>query len=51
MDIYDGKDTSFGYATQKLRQLRHLMEQQDTRKHPKTTRQGFDFYMNLGVYE
>lgn len=49
MERYDIGITTLGYATQELRQIRHAMEQADTRKHPKLTKQGFDFFMNLGA--
>lgn len=47
---YDIGTTVFGYANKDTRDMRHLMEQLDTRKHPKNTTQGFNFWMNLGAY-
>lgn len=51
MERYDIGVTTFGYATKDLRDMRHRMEREDLNKHPTPTHQGFDFYMNLGVYE
>lgn len=50
MERYDIGTTTFGYANKDTRDMRHYMEQVDTRKHPNPTHQGFDFFMNLGCY-
>lgn len=51
MERYDIGTTTFGYSTKDERDMRHYMERQDRNKHPKATHQGYDFFMNLGIYQ
>lgn len=51
MERYDIGITVFGYANKDTRDMRHRMERADVNKHPKSTRQGYDFFMNLGAYQ
>lgn len=50
MKIIWGEPAKFGCVTGVARQISYQMRRDQMRKYPRETKQGFDFFQNLGVY-